>query len=167
MSNEETQTPTAKPRRRLVGFIALALVPLFAIGAAFAGGPGKHFGPHARFAEDPQAAAAFVASKIANNADASDEQEVAIRGVIEDLFVEMAPMRAEKQAFRDEVKQALLADTVDPAELEALRARGVERAEDASVLMTDALGELAGILDAEQRATLAAEMEQMHQRLSR
>ncbi|MCO4773371.1 MAG: periplasmic heavy metal sensor [Deltaproteobacteria bacterium] len=164
----ETTNDTAQPRRRrgLFAMIALALVSLFAVSAAFAGGPGRH-AMHKKFAEDPEAAAAFVAAKLANHADASDEQEDAFRDTLEDLFVEMAPLRADKEAFRQDVKDALTAETIDGDALEQLRAEGIKRADEASVLITEALTELASELTPEQRLALADEMEQMRERWHR
>jgi protein CpxP len=170
MSNEDTTTPSpASPRRRArwLGLLALSLVSLFAMGAAFAGGPGKHCGAHGQWADDPEAAAAFVATKIANRADATEAQEAEIEAIVHDLIVELAPMRAEKEAFRAQVKEALLAETVDPAQLETLRAQALARADEASVTVTEALGELAGVLTPEQRADLADDLEQMRERLQR
>lgn len=162
------QPPTSPPAstrspRRLLAVAALALVSLFAMGAAFAGGPGKHR-MHRMFTEDPDAAAAFVAARLANEADATDAQEEAIRSIVADTLVELAPLRAEKEAFRADVKEALLADTVDPETLEALRVEGIARADEASKVITAALGDIAGELTPAQRQTLADELERMRER---
>jgi len=155
------KTPSRRPR--FLALVALALVSLFAMGAAFAGGPGKHR-MHKMFTEDPDAAAAFVAARLANEADATADQEEAIRAIIADTITELAPMRAEKEAFRAEVKEALLADVVDPAALETLRVEGIARADEASKVVTEALGDIAAELSPEQRQTLADELERMRER---
>ena len=163
---DENPTPTApkSPRRRWLGVIALALVSLFAMGSAFAGGPLGHRAMHKQFKDDPDAAAAWVAARLANQADASAEQEEVIRGTLEDLFAELGPMRAEKEAFRQDVKDALTADTVDPQLLEELRTEGIEQADFASKVVTQALADIASELTPEQRNKLADDLEQMRER---
>jgi protein CpxP len=108
-----------------------------------------------------------MAAKIADRADATEEQEQDIKLIVEGMMTELAPMRAEREDFRAEVKSALMRDTVDQAELETLRARALDRADDASVVVTAALGNVASVLTPDQRVDLADDLEKMRDRLQR
>lgn len=166
-TTQHDTTPTRPRRFRFLGLTALALVSLFAMGAAFAGSPGSHCGVSGQWADDPGAAASFIAAKIADRADATEEQEQDIKLIVEGMMTELAPMRAEREAFRADVKSALMRDTVDQAELETLRARALDRADDASVVVTAALGNVASVLTPDQRVDLADDLEKMRDRLQR
>jgi len=65
------------------------------------------------------------------------------------------------------VKDVLTAETIDAEELQALRAQGMDKVDDASTQAVDALAEIASILTPEQRADLADDMEKMHARWNR
>lgn len=153
-------------RFRFFGLLALAFTALLALGAA--AGP-RGFGPqcHHRFADDPAAAASFVAEEVADRADATDEQTAQIEEVLTGLFAELHDLRADRETLRLQTREALLAEDVDPAVLEGLRQRVLERVDAGSLAVTDALVELGGILDAEQRAELADDLERMHRRWNR
>ncbi len=172
MTNETTNetSPTPRKRRRgmFFGLFAVVALGLFAVSAAFAGpGFGGHCGPHGAMGAEPEAKAAFVSEKIANRADATAEQQASIEAVLVDLFTDMDALKAEKETFHAQVKDVLTAETIDAEELQALRAQGMDKVDDASTQAVDALAEIASILTPEQRADLADDMEKMHARWNR
>jgi Spy/CpxP family protein refolding chaperone len=170
MTNETTNetSPTPRKRRRgmFFGLFAVVALGLFAVSAAFAGpGFGGHCGAHGSM--EPEAKAAFVAQKIANQADATDEQEASIEAILVDLFTDMNALKAEKETFHAQVKDVLVAETIDADKLQVLRAQGMDKMDDASTQAVDALAEIASILTPEQRADLADDLEKMHARWNR
>lgn len=169
MTNESTDTPkTPRKRRGLFAILALAAMGVLAVNVAFAGGGwGGHCGPHGAMNASPDEKASFVAQRLADRADATEQQQADIEAVLVDLFTDMDALKAEKETFRAQAKDVLTADTVDADALQSLRAKGLKTADDASVQIVDALADVANILTPEQRADLADDWEAMHKRWQR
>lgn len=166
MTNETNTEATKTPRKRRRGLIfALVAMGLLVVSAAFAGGGwGGHCGPHGAMNADPAEKAAFVAQRISDRADATDAQRASIEAVLVDLFTDMDALRADKETFHARVLDVLTAETIDAEQLQALRADGMVKVDDASTQAVDALAEIASILTPEQRADLADDLEKMHNR---
>ena len=164
-----TTETTSSPRKRKGLFFAaitLAALGLFAVNAVAGGGWG-HCGAHGAMGATPDTKAAFVAERIADRADADDQQQAAIEAVLVDLFTDMEGLKADKETFRAQARDVLTAETVDVDALQDLRVRGMKTAEVASAQVVDALAEVASILTPEQRADLADDWDAMHQRWQR
>ncbi len=168
MTNDSNTASSRTPRPRRGLILALVAMGLFAVSAAFAGGGfGGHCGAHGAMGGQPDAKAAFVAQRISDRADATDEQQASIQAVLVDLFTDMAALEADKETFHAQVKDALTAETIDAARLQTLRSQGLSRVDDASIQVVDALAEVASILTPQQRLDLADDFERMHDRWNR
>jgi len=88
--------------------------------------------------------------------DATDEQKQKLDPIVRQAAKDLAPMRENLHAARREAIELLSQDKVDPAALEALRARQIGLADEASRRLTRAIGEAAEVLTPEQRKGLAA-----------
>ena len=127
MTNESNDTPkTPRKRRGLFAILALAAMGVLAVNVAFAGGGwGGHCGPHGAMNASPDEKASFVAQRVADRADATEQQQADIEAVLVDLFTDMDALKAEKETFRAQAKDVLTADTVDADALQALAERYV------------------------------------------
>jgi len=170
-SNDERCHGRCRPGRRAPRGRALlfALVGLLAAGGlaryAFAG-DGFGWGGHCKMGErDPEAVkahAAKVAGRALDRVDATDPQRDRVLGDIDTLVDELLARKEEHDALRSAFHEALAADTVDPAEIERLRAEAVDQFDRASRLVAQHAAGIAGALTAEQRRELIETLERFH-----
>ncbi|HEU4353253.1 MAG TPA: Spy/CpxP family protein refolding chaperone [Burkholderiales bacterium] len=88
--------------------------------------------------------------------DATDAQKQKLDPIVRQAAKDLAPMRENLHAARREAIELLSQDKVDPAALEALRAKQIGLADEASRRLTRAMTEAAEVLTPEQRKELAA-----------
>jgi Spy/CpxP family protein refolding chaperone len=88
--------------------------------------------------------------------DATDAQKQKLDPIVRQAARELAPMRENLHAARREAIELLAQERVDPAALEALRAKHLEFADQASRRLTRAIVEAADVLTPAQRKELAA-----------
>jgi Spy/CpxP family protein refolding chaperone len=94
--------------------------------------------------------------------DATEAQKRELEPIVKQAAKDLLPMREQLHAARREALGLLSQERVDPAALEALRARQITLADEASRRLTRALGEAAEVLTPEQRRDLAARFARRH-----
>jgi periplasmic protein CpxP/Spy len=97
--------------------------------------------------------------------DATDAQKQQLEPIVKQAAKELVPLRENLRAGRREAIELLSRDRVDPAALEALRARHIGLADEASRRLTRAIAEAAEVLTPAQRKELAAHFARRHRRL--
>ncbi len=98
-----------------------------------------------------------AATWIADEADATDEQREGIAAAFEDLAPEWVRLRAEREALKARLATVLAAEEIDSEALSAARADALVLVTEASRRALDALTEVAGTLEVEQRRELIAQ----------
>jgi Spy/CpxP family protein refolding chaperone len=88
--------------------------------------------------------------------DATEAQKQKLDPIVKDAAKELAPMRRSLHEARREAINLLAQDKVDASAIEALRARQMQLADQASRRFTKALVDAADVLNPEQRKKLAA-----------
>lgn len=88
--------------------------------------------------------------------DATEEQKQKLDPIVKDAAKELAPLRRNLQQARREAINLLAQDKVDPAAIEALRAKQMQLADQSSRRFTKALVDAADVLNPAQRKKLAA-----------
>jgi len=96
--------------------------------------------------------------------DATDEQKRRLEPIVKQAAKDLLPLREQVHAGRREAIELLTQERVDPAALEALRARKIGLADEASRRVTRAIGEAAEVLTPAQRKELAAHFARRHGR---
>lgn len=96
--------------------------------------------------------------------EATDEQKRALEPIVKQAAQDLLPMREQLHAARREAIALLSQERVDPAALEALRARHIGLADEASRRLTRAISEAAEVLTPAQRKELAAHFARRHGR---
>jgi len=96
--------------------------------------------------------------------DATEEQKARLEPIVKQAAQELAPLRESLHAGRREAIELLTRERVDAAALEALRAKHIGLADEASRRLTRAVAEAAEVLTAEQRKNLAAHFARRHGR---
>jgi Spy/CpxP family protein refolding chaperone len=96
--------------------------------------------------------------------DATDVQKQKLDPIVRQAAKDLAPMRENLHAARREAIELLSQERVDPAALEALRAKQIGLADEASRRLTRAVTEAAEVLTPEQRKELAAHFARRHGR---
>lgn len=91
--------------------------------------------------------------------DASSEQRQKITRIAERTADELFALRDKHIEGRRQLREALAAQTIDRAKLEALRSEQMQLAEAASKRITDAVAEAAEALNPAQRAELSRQIE--------
>ena len=97
-----------------------------------------------------------------NKVDASEAQEGQIEAVLDRTAPVLYGLKDDHEALRERLHAALTAPAVNTAEVERVRLDGLQLADDASRIVLGAVVEIAGVLDAEQRAELAELAERHH-----
>ena len=162
----DPSTPAPVRRRRGRGALFALLIALGVGTAFFAGqafsqpgfGPFGHGGWHGRGFMMGQMDPAQVEDRadrmvrhLAIEVDATTEQQERLRAVVKSAVRDLVPMREKAHAARQRAHDLLLAPTIDRAAIEALRAEQIALVDTASKRVTQALGDAASILSAEQR----------------
>ena len=88
--------------------------------------------------------------------DATEEQKQKLDPIVKDAAKELAPLRRSLHEARREGISLLAQDKVDPAAIEALRAKQIQLADQSSRRFTKALVDAADVLNPAQRKKLAA-----------
>jgi protein CpxP len=88
--------------------------------------------------------------------DATDAQKQKLDPIVRLAAKDLAPMRENLHAARKEAIELLSQDRIDPAALEALRAKQIGVADEASRRLTRAITDAAEVLTPGQRKELAA-----------
>jgi len=96
--------------------------------------------------------------------DATEEQKRRLEPIVKQTARDLMPMREQLHAGRREAIELLTHERIDPAALEALRAKQIGLADEASRRLTRALGEAAEVLTPAQRKELAAHLARRHGR---
>ena len=91
--------------------------------------------------------------------EATDDQRDQVHAIVTAAVADMAEFREFKREGREALVGALTKETVDRAELEALRQQKLDVADRASQRLLTALADAADVLTPDQRAELAAEWE--------
>ena len=96
--------------------------------------------------------------------DATPEQKRALEPIVKRAARDLLPMRERLHAGRREALELLAQEHLDPAAIEALRARQLQLADEASRRLTSALADAAEVLTPAQRKELAAHLARRHAR---
>jgi Spy/CpxP family protein refolding chaperone len=96
--------------------------------------------------------------------DATEAQKQQLDPIVKQAAKDLLPLREQLHAGRREAAELLSQERVDPAALEALRARHIALADEASRRLTRALAEAADVLTPAQRKQLAAHFARRHGR---
>jgi periplasmic protein CpxP/Spy len=96
--------------------------------------------------------------------DATEDQQRRLEPIVKQAAKDLLPLREQLHAGRREAIELLTQERVDPAALEALRARKIGLADEASRRVTRAIGEAADVLTPAQRKELAAHFARRHGR---
>lgn len=127
------------------------------------GGPmGRHHPPEPRSAEDIAEHMSERADRMLDRVDATDAQRDQVDTIVDGLAPKLWEMKDERDAVREDFQKALTAKKVDRDGLEAARQRGLALADQASLLLTDAIADTAEVLSADQRGELAELWEEWH-----
>jgi periplasmic protein CpxP/Spy len=96
--------------------------------------------------------------------DATEEQKQRLEPIVKQTAKDLLPLRENLHAARREAIELLSQERVDPSALEALRAKQIGLADDASRRLTRAIAEAADVLTPAQRKGLAEHFARRHRR---
>jgi Spy/CpxP family protein refolding chaperone len=96
--------------------------------------------------------------------DATEAQKAQLEPIVKQVAKDLLPLREQLHAGKREAITLLSQDRVDPGALEALRAKHISLADQASRRLTQAIGEAAEVLTPEQRKGLAQHFARRHGR---
>jgi Spy/CpxP family protein refolding chaperone len=152
-------------RRGRFLFVLLAVLTVAGIGGfigrSFAFGP-AHFG-----ARDPAAHAERMVKRIASEVKATPEQQARLKTIAEGVAKDLSPLHDRIASSRGDAVKLLSAPNVDRAAIEALRAKQLAAADEASKRVSLALADMAEVLTPEQRQQLAQKAEKHFARFER
>ena len=92
--------------------------------------------------------------------DATPDQQQKIAPIVKGLMKELAPLRGQMMETRKQAMGIMSADSIDRAAIERMRAERVQRMDDVSKRMTQAMADVAEILTPAQRKKFAERMQQ-------
>ncbi len=125
---------------------------------------GWHGGDHKRFADwsdaDIEARIERMVKHVAIEIDATQEQQEKITALATAVAKDLKPVHDRLRATGKELHDLLLADTIDRAALERLRAERLADAERISKNLVGALADVAEVLSPEQRKALDERIDQ-------
>jgi Spy/CpxP family protein refolding chaperone len=125
---------------------------------------GGHGGHHKDFAEISDAEIEAHIERVVKHAaieiDATQEQQEKIITLVTAVAKDLKPVHDRMRATGKEIHDLLLADTIDRAALETLRAERLADAEQISKNLVSALADVAEVLSPEQRKVLNERIEQ-------
>jgi Spy/CpxP family protein refolding chaperone len=162
----ETAPNTTEEKVMSIRRTALIIVPVFGLallGAAAATaaarvGGGMPFCHGDK--EDHRAHMEFVANRMLNKVDATDEQKEEIDAILDEAFETVDEKRAEHEAKHEELKAILTAETIDREALEELRGEALAHFDEGSAMFLDVIVEVSEVLTVEQREQLAEMIEE-------
>jgi protein CpxP len=96
--------------------------------------------------------------------DATDEQKQKLEPIVKQAAKDLLPMRENLHAGRRQAIELLTQERIDPVAIEALRAKQLRLADDASRRLTRAVADAAEVLTPAQRKELAAHFARRHGR---
>ena len=182
MSDKQNPAETGWFRKGNRKVIALATVIAIALGGvygvqAFANSKtwghmklysgyngGGHGGHHKGFADisdaDIEAHIERMVKHAAIEIDATQEQQEKITSLVTAVAKELKPVHDRMRATGKEIRDLLLADTIDRSALEQLRVERLADAERISKDLVSALADVADVLSPEQRKQLGERIEQ-------
>jgi len=96
--------------------------------------------------------------------DATEAQKQQLEPIVKQAVNDLLPLRERLHAGRREAVELLSQERVDPAALEALRAKQIALADEGSRRLTRAIADLADVLTPAQRKQLAAHFARRHGR---
>jgi Spy/CpxP family protein refolding chaperone len=96
--------------------------------------------------------------------DATEAQKQRLDPIVKQAARDLQPLHESFHAGRREALELLTGDRVDPAALEAFRAKQLQLADEASRRLTRAIAEAAEVLTPAQRKDLAAHLARRHGR---
>ena len=140
------------------------------IGGIAAGIGFKAFGYGRRYAQGPIDPADLdkhldrLLKHLYAEVDATDEQKRALEPIVKQAAKDLLPARENLHAGRREALELLTQERVDPAALEALRAKQIGLADEASRRLTRAIADASEVLTPVQRKELAAHFARRHAR---
>jgi Spy/CpxP family protein refolding chaperone len=94
--------------------------------------------------------------------DATDEQKAQITTILQAAASDVHALAGAHESTHRQLHDIFLADTIDRDRLEAVRVEGLGLADQASKRVLQAVADAAQVLTPEQRAKLAAKMEERH-----
>jgi periplasmic protein CpxP/Spy len=151
-------------RRGRHALLALGLLTVAGAGAAWAGYRAFPGGCHRLGLghRGMRLYAEFIVERALKQVDATDEQRQQVEAITGRLLDQRAAMHAEHERLHQEIAALLTAEKVDRKQLEALRARQLEKIEAASRQLTQAVADIADVLTPEQRAKLLESVHGLH-----
>ncbi len=169
-------TPASEPerrdpsRRRLLlwplALVALTLGLMIAANTVSAWGRSGWHGPHddEDFRERFRSHAEHAVDRMLDRLEASDDQREAIDGILATTLDRLAAERAERTPLRSELREWLVAETVDRDVLEATREAHLAHADRLSRIVADGIADTLEVLTPEQRRALEARLDERHRR---
>jgi hypothetical protein len=142
---------------RIKRWLGLGVLLTGAVAAAAACGRGHHFGHGELSEEQMREKIERGAGRVLSHVDATDQQVSQVNQVLSALVPDLVSLRQERKALTQELQIALRKQEVNPAELEALRLKGLALADKASARGVQALADVAAKLEPAQRAKLISE----------
>ena len=128
------------------------------------GGRGHHGGFSRMSEAEIEAKVERMVKHLAIEIDATDAQQEKITTLATALAADLKPIREQMREARQEIQELLVADTIDRAALEQVRATSVAEAERISKNLVDAAADVAELLTAEQRQLLNERLEDFRPR---
>jgi protein CpxP len=169
---QEQPTPPAQPaRRRFFQRAAIAtLVAAVATGIGFkafahAHGPGGWRGGFMHGPMDPAAMEAHLDRMVQHlsiEIGATDAQKQQLEPIVKAAARDVMSLRGQMREDRRQALAVLTSDPIDRTALEAIRVQHVQRTDQISKRVTQALADVANVLTSEQRRQLADRVGRMH-----
>ncbi len=152
--------------RRLVfwplALIGLTLALLFVANSVSAWGRrGSHD------LEDIKSHAEHFVDRALARLDATDEQSAAIQSIVTAAIDDLHGARGDTQAGHQELRDLILADSIDRGAIEQFRQSHMQRADEMSRIVANGLADIMDILTPQQRQELEARFDEHHGRHGR
>lgn len=174
MSTKQEQTPkSGVSKGKVIGIItagAIVVAGVFSFQAVAGSNTFQHMtteigykgnwqrGDRKRFSEMSQeeieSRITRIVKHVAIEIDANDEQQGKIIALVAAVAKDMKPVHERMHVSRDEMKALLLADTIDRAALETMRAARIAEVDQISKDLVNAVADVAEVLTLEQRQVL-------------
>jgi len=157
----EKETPLVG--RRLIAWplalIGLTLAVLFVANTVSAWGRGD-----ADDLEDIKSHAEHFIGRALDRLDATDEQSAAIQTIVAATINDLYDVRGDRELDHKELRDLVLADSIDRAAIEQFRQSHMARADEMSQIVAAGLADIMNILTPEQRRELEAHFDRHHGR---